>query len=199
MTSSWSMSETMCISREHFGHRSESTSHTFLINSRHFLEGMRRGSWVETSITSTASPSVCTSSSVCFPRRPRILLQYHPVIAHELEALVGNVLGDRGDKVARGEDLEVARDLLVHAGAGEDRSGCRSRARLGVPGRARTQARPLKATSDGGRPTTLNAYCEDVAKLRAQGRSGRAIAKELGIPAGSVFKLIGEVKAKASV
>ena len=55
----------MRISREHFGHRSGSASHTFLINSRHFLEGMRRGSWAETSITSTASPSVCTSSSAC--------------------------------------------------------------------------------------------------------------------------------------
>ena len=49
----------MRISREHFGHRSGSASHTFLINSRHFLEGMPRGSWAETSITSTASPSVC--------------------------------------------------------------------------------------------------------------------------------------------
>jgi hypothetical protein len=55
----------MRISREHFGHRSGSASYAFLINSRHFLEGMRRGSWAETSITSTASPSVCTSSSAC--------------------------------------------------------------------------------------------------------------------------------------
>ena len=31
MTSSWSMSETMRISREHFRHRSGSASHTFLI------------------------------------------------------------------------------------------------------------------------------------------------------------------------
>ena len=31
-------------SREHFGHRSGSASHAFLINSRYFLEGMRRGS-----------------------------------------------------------------------------------------------------------------------------------------------------------
>ena len=30
------------ISREHFGHRSGSGSHPSLINSRHFLEGMRR-------------------------------------------------------------------------------------------------------------------------------------------------------------
>jgi hypothetical protein len=34
MTSSSSMSETMRISREHFGHRSGPASHTFLINSR---------------------------------------------------------------------------------------------------------------------------------------------------------------------
>jgi hypothetical protein len=45
------MSETMRISREHFGHRSGSATHTFLINSRHFLEGMRHGSRAETSIT----------------------------------------------------------------------------------------------------------------------------------------------------
>ena len=35
MTSSRSMSETMRIFREHFGHHSGSASHTFLINSRH--------------------------------------------------------------------------------------------------------------------------------------------------------------------
>ena len=52
--------------------------HTFMINSRHFLEGMRRGSWAETSITSTASPSACASSSACLARRPRVLLEYHP-------------------------------------------------------------------------------------------------------------------------
>ena len=47
MTTSSLMSETMRISREHFRHRSGSDSHTFLINSRHFLEGIRRGSWAE--------------------------------------------------------------------------------------------------------------------------------------------------------
>jgi hypothetical protein len=70
MTSASSMSETMRICPEHFGHRSGSASHTFLINSRHFLEGMRRGSWAETSITSTppnASWSA-TSPRVCSPR-----------------------------------------------------------------------------------------------------------------------------------
>ena len=40
----------MGISRDHFGHRSGSASHSFLINSRHFLEGMRRDWWAETSI-----------------------------------------------------------------------------------------------------------------------------------------------------
>ena len=49
-----------------------------LINSRHFLEGMQRGWWAETSITSTASPSAYASSSACLARRPRILLEYHP-------------------------------------------------------------------------------------------------------------------------
>ena len=32
-----------------------------------------------------------------------------------------------------------------------------------------------------------------VAKLRAQGRTGRAIAKQLGIPSSSVFKLLREL------
>jgi DNA invertase Pin-like site-specific DNA recombinase len=41
-----------------------------------------------------------------------------------------------------------------------------------------------------GRPATLDAYRDDVNRLRAQGRTGRAIAKELGLPNGSVFKLI---------
>jgi DNA invertase Pin-like site-specific DNA recombinase len=41
-----------------------------------------------------------------------------------------------------------------------------------------------------GRKPTLNAHRENVARLRAQGHTGRAIAKELGIPSSSVFKLI---------
>ena len=41
-----------------------------------------------------------------------------------------------------------------------------------------------------GRPGTLGVHREAVAKLRAQGRTGRAIAQELGIPSSSVFKLI---------
>ena len=53
----------MRISREHFGHRSGSASHTFLINSRHFLEGMRRDWWAETSIwaiRTSNSPAQCS-------------------------------------------------------------------------------------------------------------------------------------------
>jgi DNA invertase Pin-like site-specific DNA recombinase len=53
-------------------------------------------------------------------------------------------------------------------------------------GLAAAKARGVKL----GRPVTLGAHREDVARLRAQGRTGRAIAKELGIPSSSVFKLI---------
>jgi DNA invertase Pin-like site-specific DNA recombinase len=41
-----------------------------------------------------------------------------------------------------------------------------------------------------GRPQTVNAHREDVKRLRAQGLTGRAIAKELGIPSSTAFKLI---------
>ena len=39
-----------------------------------------------------------------------------------------------------------------------------------------------------GRPVKIDAHCEDLAKLRAQGLTGRAIAKELSIPSSNVFK-----------
>jgi len=42
------------------------------------------------------------------------------VVADKLKALVGDVLGDGGDEVARAEDLEVALDLRVEAGAVDD-------------------------------------------------------------------------------
>ena len=45
-----------------------------------------------------------------------------------------------------------------------------------------------------GRPTKVNAYGDDVARLRARGLTGGAIAKELGIPSSSVFKLIKKAK-----
>jgi DNA invertase Pin-like site-specific DNA recombinase len=41
-----------------------------------------------------------------------------------------------------------------------------------------------------GRPTKVNAYCDDVARLRARGLTDRSIAKELSIPNSNVFKLI---------
>jgi DNA invertase Pin-like site-specific DNA recombinase len=45
-----------------------------------------------------------------------------------------------------------------------------------------------------GRPQTVNAHRGDVARLRAQGLTGRAIAKELGIPSSTAFKLIKAAK-----
>jgi DNA invertase Pin-like site-specific DNA recombinase len=45
-----------------------------------------------------------------------------------------------------------------------------------------------------GRPVTLEAHRSEVTRLRRQGHSGRAIAKELGIPSSSVFKLIAEIE-----
>ena len=56
-------------------------------------------------------------------------------------------------------------------------------------GLARARARGVRL----GRPETVNRYCEDVARLRAQGLSGRAISKELGVPSSSVFKIIGQL------
>ena len=53
-------------------------------------------------------------------------------------------------------------------------------------GLAAAKARGVKL----GRPVTLRVHREDVARLRAEGHTGRAIAKELGIPSSSVFKLI---------
>ena len=41
-----------------------------------------------------------------------------------------------------------------------------------------------------GRPRTLDVYREDVARLKTQGLSGRGIARELGLPVGSVFGIL---------
>ena len=48
-----------------------------------------------------------------------------------------------------------------------------------------------------GRPATLDAHREDIARLRAIGRTGRAIAAELSLPVGSVFQVIGEFRLAA--
>jgi DNA invertase Pin-like site-specific DNA recombinase len=45
-----------------------------------------------------------------------------------------------------------------------------------------------------GRPPTLEEYREEVARLRKGGLSGRAVAKKLGIPSSSVFKLISQIE-----
>ena len=41
-----------------------------------------------------------------------------------------------------------------------------------------------------GRPEKVAAYRKDVLRLRARGLTGRAIAKEIGVPSANVFKLI---------
>ena len=56
-------------------------------------------------------------------------------------------------------------------------------------GLARARARGVRL----GRPETVNAHREDVARLRSQGRTGRNIAGELGIPSSTVFKIIGQL------
>jgi putative DNA-invertase from lambdoid prophage Rac len=64
--------------------------------------------------------------------------------------------------------------------------------------RERTRAGLKVARAKGvrfGRPATLDAHRDDIARLRAMGKTGRAIAAELGVPAGSVFQVIGELKA----
>jgi DNA invertase Pin-like site-specific DNA recombinase len=44
-----------------------------------------------------------------------------------------------------------------------------------------------------GRPETLNLHRDGIARLREQGRSGRAIAAELSLPVGSVFQVFNEL------
>jgi DNA invertase Pin-like site-specific DNA recombinase len=63
----------------------------------------------------------------------------------------------------------------------------RERVNAGI---ARAKARGVKF----GRPTTIDAHRENVAQLRARGRSGRAIAKELGIPSSNVFRVIADLQ-----
>jgi DNA invertase Pin-like site-specific DNA recombinase len=53
-------------------------------------------------------------------------------------------------------------------------------------GLAAAKARGIKL----GRSRTLDAYREDVARLKAQGLSGRGIARALGLPVGSVFGIL---------
>src|SRR4029077_11511970 len=49
-----------------------------------------------------------------------------------------------------------------------------------------------------GRPHALNPHYNDVARLRSEGKSGRLIGEELGIPSSTVFKIIGQQLAAAA-
>jgi putative DNA-invertase from lambdoid prophage Rac len=49
-----------------------------------------------------------------------------------------------------------------------------------------------------GRPHSLNPHYNDVARLRSEGKSGRLIGEELGIPSSTVFKIIGQQLAAAA-
>ena len=51
-------------------------------------------------------------------------------------------------------------------------------------------ARARKAGIQLGRPHSVNPHRDDVVALREQGLSGRKIAKALGIPSPTVFKLL---------
>jgi DNA invertase Pin-like site-specific DNA recombinase len=61
-------------------------------------------------------------------------------------------------------------------------------------GIARAKARGVRF----GRPVTINVHRDRVARLRAQGHSGPAIAKELGIPSSSVFRIISKLGAETT-
>ena len=49
-----------------------------------------------------------------------------------------------------------------------------------------------------GRPVTRDVHRDDIARLRAQGMTGRGIAKTLGIPTSPVFRMIAELEAVAA-
>ena len=51
-------------------------------------------------------------------------------------------------------------------------------------------ARARKAGIQLGRPHSVNPHRDDVVALREQGLSGRKIAKALGIPSPTVFKIL---------
>jgi putative DNA-invertase from lambdoid prophage Rac len=48
-----------------------------------------------------------------------------------------------------------------------------------------------------GRPVKIDAHRDSVARLRAQGYTGRAIASELGVPSSNVFRLIADLEKAA--
>ena len=54
-------------------------------------------------------------------------------------------------------------------------------------------ARARKAGVQLGRPHSVNPHRDEVVALREQGLSGRKIAKALGLPSPTVFKIIGQL------
>lgn len=90
-------------------------------------------------------------------------------------------------------DENPAGRLIMHvlmAVAEFERSLIRERTRAGLKV---ARARGVKL----GRPATLNAHRAGIARLRAHGRTGRAIAAELSLPVGSVFQIIRELRLAA--
>jgi len=129
ITSRSSMSDTIRISREHFGQSNGSASQTFLISSRHLADGMRRGvvlGYIDDLCRVVGGFDLFGGALVALAAH---FVAVPAVVPDKLEALLGDVLGDLGDEVAGTEDLEVALNLRVETGAVDDRA-------LGVgPGR----------------------------------------------------------------
>jgi len=75
--------------------------------SRRFLEGVRRGRCSETSMIPIALGDSAPSEEGPLVSLPAHLAGIPAIIAHKLEAFVGNVLGDSGYEIAEGEDLAV--------------------------------------------------------------------------------------------
>ena len=71
-----------------------------------------------------------------------------------------------------------------------ERSSIRERTRAGLKV---AQAKGVRL----GRPATLDVHRGDIARLRAQGLTCRAIAKQLDIPVGSVFEVLREFRLAA--
>jgi DNA invertase Pin-like site-specific DNA recombinase len=130
------------------------------------------------------------------------------VVCYKLDRL-GRSLAHLAAMIAEFTAHNVA---LVVPEQGIDTSGANSAARLQMnilcavaefeheiirervnAGIARAKARGVRF----GRPRSIDAHAGCVARLRAQGRTGRAIAKELGIPSSNVFRLIGELEKAA--
>jgi DNA invertase Pin-like site-specific DNA recombinase len=127
------------------------------------------------------------------------------VVCYKLDRL-GRSLAHLAAMIAEFTAHNVA---LVVPEQGIDTSGANSAARLQMnilcavaefeheiirervnAGIARAKARGMRF----GRPMTIDAHRDSVARLRAQGYTGRAIAKELSIPSSNVFRLIADLE-----